>query len=436
MGALMVTDFKGRVLMVAYHYPPMRGSSGIQRTLKFSQYLPQHGWQPLVLSAHPRAYANSGDDQLAEIPPEAIVHRAFALDTSRHLSLRGRYLGWMALPDRWVSWCLGAIPAGLRLIRRHRPQVIWTTYPIASAKVIGLVLHRLTGLPWIADLRDPMTDVDYPSDPLTRRVYRWIEAQTIKHCTLAVCTTPGAIVTYTRRFPQIPPSRFALIENGYDEENFANAAALLKPAVPLTGRPFTLVHSGVIYPSERDPIPLFEALAALQAAGTVTAARLRIVLRATAHDDYLAGLIAKYGIGEIVSLAPHVAYRDALAEMLNADGLLVLQATNCNHQIPAKLYEYLRARRPILALTDAIGDTASALRQAGIDTIAPLDDQAGIQAGLLRFLRLAEAGQAPLASLDAIAANSRRARTAELARLLEQVTVTVPNALKGTSEAC
>ncbi|QGZ40566.1 glycosyl transferase family 4 [Pseudoduganella flava] len=423
-----------RVLVVAYHYPPMRGSSGIQRTLKFSQYLPQHGWQPLVLSAHPRAYANSGPDQLDEIPREAIVHRAFALDTSRHLSLRGRYVGWMALPDRWVSWCLGAIPAGLRMIRNYKPQVIWTTYPIASAKLIGLALHRLTGLPWIADLRDPMTDVDYPADPLTRRLYRWIEEQTIRHCTLAVCTTPGAIVTYTKRFPDIPVSRFALIENGYDEENFANAAALQKVATP---GPFTLIHSGIVYPSERDPGPFFEALADLKRDGSVTAERLRVVLRATAHDDFLRPLIERHGIADIVTLAPHIAYRDALAEMLGADGLLVLQATNCNHQIPAKLYEYLRARRPVLALTDATGDTAAALRHAGIDTIGPLDDKAGIKDALLRFLALAEAGHAPLASDEAVAANSRRARTAELARLLDQVTVTVPNAqVKGTSEAC
>ncbi|WP_229474667.1 glycosyltransferase [Pseudoduganella lurida] len=424
-----------RVLMVAYHYPPMRGSSGIQRTLKFSQYLPQHGWQPLVLSAHPRAYANSGADQLAEIPPEAVVHRAFALDTSRHLSLRGRYAGWLALPDRWVTWCLGAIPAGLRMIRRHRPQVLWTTYPIASANLVGLALHRLTGLPWIADLRDPMTDVDYPADPLTRRVYRWIEVQTLRHCTLAVCTTPGAIATYTRRFPGIPASRFALIENGYDEENFANAAGLRTPAAS-AGQPFTLVHSGIIYPSERDPVPLFAALATLKAAGSVTAARLRVVLRATAHDDYLRGLISQYGIGDIVGLAPHIAYREALAEMLATDGLLILQASNCNHQIPAKLYEYLRARRPVLALTDPAGDTAAALRHAGIDTIGPLDDSAGIASALLHFLALAEAGRAPLASDAAVAANSRRARTAELARLLDQVTAAVPATQTKGREAC
>eukprot|EP01034_Spumella_vulgaris_P042863 gene42863-53182_t len=201
----------------------MRGSSGIQRTLKFSQYLPQSGWGPVMLSAHPRAYANPGDDQMGDIPSSVPVTRAFALDTARHLAIGGRYAGFMALPDRWASWCLGAIPAGWRLIRRHRPAVIWSTYPIASAHLIGLVLRRLTGLPWVADLRDPMTDVSYPSAPRTRRVFQWIERKTIEHCTVAVCTTPGAIKTYETRFPSIPRERFRLIENAYDEENFADA---------------------------------------------------------------------------------------------------------------------------------------------------------------------------------------------------------------------
>ncbi|WP_426116173.1 glycosyltransferase [Massilia sp. PWRC2] len=410
-----------RVLMIAFHFPPLRGSSGIQRTLKFAQYLPQFGWQPLVLSAHPRAYAQSGDDQLRDIPADTVVQRAFALDTSRHLAYKGRYPGWLALPDRWVTWLLGAVPAGLGMIRRHRPQVIWSTYPIATAHLIGLALHRLTGIAWVADLRDPMTDEGYPSNPLTRRAYLWIERQTVYHCQRAVCTTPGAIATYHRRFPDIPAERFVLLENGFDEENFSQAeqAVAAQPATP--HQRFMLVHSGVIYPSERDPIPLFEALAQLKADGVIDADNFNMVLRATGHDAYLAELIGRCGIGDLVTLAPHVSYREALAEMLGAGGLLILQASNCNHQVPAKLYEYLRAQRPILALTDPIGDTATTLRKAGIDTIAPLDQKPAIIEALRRFLALAAAGQAPLASAQQVAANSRQARTGVLAALLDVV---------------
>ncbi len=107
--------------------------------------------------------------------------------------------------------------------------------------------------------------------------------------------------------------------------------------------------------------------------------------------------------------------------MLAADGLLILQASNCNNQIPAKLYEYLRARRPILALTDPAGNTAATLINAGVDTIAPLDSRDDIMRELLRFLTLAQGDMAPIASMEKVRATSRRARAGELADLLENV---------------
>ena len=406
-----------RALMIAYHYPPMRGSSGIQRTLKFTEYLPRSDWQPIVLSANPRAYRHTSDDQLGEIAENLVVHRSFALDTSRHLSFKGRYPGLLALPDRWISWWLSAVPAGLRLIRRYRPDVIWSSYPIATAHLIALTLHRLTGIPWVADQRDPMTDTDYPPDPRMRRAYHWLEDKILAHCASLVCTTPGAIKMYQGRYPQVASGRFCLIENGFDEENFAAA----RSARPAQERRFILLHSGVIYPSERDPSALFAALASLLAAGQIHQDNFQLVLRATGHDDYLRELIARHAIGPIVQLAPPLPYSAALSEMLAADGLLLLQASNCNQQIPAKLYEYLRAGRPILALTDPAGDTAATLRAAGIDTLAPLASQAHIVDALIDFMHRARLGTAPLANASTVASHSRAARTIQLANLFNQV---------------
>ena len=113
--------------------------------------------------------------------------------------------------------------------------------------------------------------------------------------------------------------------------------------------------------------------------------------------------------------------RQALAEMMNADGLLLFQASNCNHQIPAKIYEYLRARRPILALTDPEGDTAGVLRGAGCGTVVRLDAQEEIAAGMQGFLKDVREGRGDTASDAEIESHSRRARTAELARLLDEI---------------
>ena len=407
-----------RVLMIAYHYPPLRGGSGIQRTLAFTQYLPQSDWQPLVLSVSANAYVDK--DPVNNIPQNGI-HRSFALDASRHLAIRGRYPSWLAQPDRWVSWWLTAVPAGLRMIRRYKPDVIWSSYPIATAHLIAMTLHRLTGIPWIADQRDPMVDTDYPPDQRRRRIHAWIEQQAIQRSAMVVCTTPGAVDDLVKRFPQVNDGKIQLIENGYDEARFATAT--IGAALPTSaGAPFRLLHSGVIYPSERDPSQLFSALASLLAEGDISPASFRLVLRASGHDEYLLRLLLRYpGVEQLIELAPSLPYPAALAEMLGADGLLLLQASNCNGQIPAKLYEYLRAQRPLIALTDPNGDTAGALRSAGINTIGRLDSATDIATTLMRFLQLCRDRQAPLAPASVIASHSRAARTRTLAALLDRV---------------
>ena len=416
----MATD--KRLLMIAYHFPPVRVSSGIQRTLKFCAYLREYGWEPMVLSISPRAYEITSPDQMKEIPEGVVVERAFGLDTSRHLAIRGKYLHWMAQPDRWISWWPGAVWTGMKMIRRYRPAAIMSTFPIATAHRIGLSLQKRSGLPWVADFRDSMTEPGYPRDPLTWKIQRRLEEQAVRHCARAVFTTELTRQMYAERYPEIPDSRWAVIENGFDEENFRDAEARLSPA-PL-GEPdqITLVHSGVLYPKERDPRPFFAAVSALKKAGTIDARRLQIILRATGSDDFYRPMIAEQQIDDIIRLEPVVAYRDALQEMLRADGLLLFQGSVCNHQVPAKIYEYYRAGKPILALADPAGISAQMLRNVGVPDIADIADSGAIAATLAGMLDALRHGRRQGVAPEAAALNSRKARTAELAKLLNQLT--------------
>lgn len=411
------------ILMIAYHFPPVRISSGIQRTLKFVTYLLDHGWQAQVLTVDPKAYERISNDQMQEIPKQVQVKRAFSFDTARHLSINGRYLSWMALPDRWVSWCFGGVISGLGLIRAFHPKVIWSTYPIATAHIIGLVLHRITGLPWVADFRDSMTEDGYPVNPTQRKCYRWIERQTVKHCSRAVFTTPGAIRMYAERYPDIPSSRWALIPNGYDEENFTRAEAsdAYKQALKDKPEQIVLLHSGVLYPLERDPTQFFAAVLQLKQVGVIESGKIKIVLRATGHDELHLQAIAKFGLQDIVFIEQSVSYQAALIEMLTVDGLLVFQAANCNHQIPAKIYEYLRARRPILALTDPYGDTAQVMFDAGLESLAPLDDQQKISSALALFIDGIKNGHGMPKSEYNVSRYSRKSRTQLLADILNTI---------------
>ncbi|MDB5849160.1 MAG: glycosyltransferase [Rhodoferax sp.] len=405
--------------MIAYHFPPLAGSSGIQRTLRFVQHLPALGWQPIVLSADPRAYEQTSNDLMSDVPAGTVVNRAFALDTARHLNIKGRYLGWMARPDRWISWRFDAIRQGMQLIREHQPDVIWSTYPIATAHVIAQALHRKTGIPWVADFRDPMAQDGYPADPVTWRSYQRIEEEALTQASCSVFTTPGAARIYQERYPAAA-AKVRVLENGYDEESFSTGHAKEPaPSVQAPGRPLVLLHSGIVYPSERDPTQLFEALSRLKAKATLKNGDILIRFRASVHDDLLTALANQYGVSEFIETAPSVPYRQALAEMLAVDALLVMQASNCNAQIPAKIYEYLRAGRPIIGLTDPVGDTAGVLRAAGLNSIARLDSADEIEALLPAFLEAVRNGAATLPTAAAVRQASRKGRSEALVQLLD-----------------
>jgi len=405
------------VLMVAFHFPPQAGSSGVQRTLRFAQHLPRFGWQPLVLTAHPMAYTATRGDLLHDIPPGMVVERAIAFDCARHFSLFGRYPGALARPDRWASWRFDALRRADSLIETHRPRLIWSTYPISTAHLIAAQVARRHGLPWVADFRDPMAQTGYPADPKTWAQWAKIEHTALKDAAATVFVAPGARRFYEARYPTLDARRWQVIENGYDEDSFTPCEA----RAPLDDTRLTLLHSGLIYPSERDPRPLFEALATLPRDFTP---RFVLRLRACGDAAWANALIERYGVGHFVHTAPALEYREALREMQRADALVVMQAANCNDQIPAKVYEYLRADRPMLGLVDAAGDTAqwmARIHAPSAPMLANPADPAALAAALMRFVRSLAADTAPLPTPDAVAGASRLARSRALAQLFDRL---------------
>ena len=406
--------------MVAFHFPPQAGSSGVLRALKFCRYLPEAGWLPIVLTAHPRAYERVDDSQLGEVPPDVPVYRAFALNTRKHLVIRQRYFRWMALPDRWVSWCLGAIPTGVFVIFKKRVDVILTTYPIATAVLVGYILHQLTGKPWVADFRDSMTEDEYPREAPVRRVYRWIERKAVRHASLLLFTAASTVRMYLKRYPELRPGQCLVVPNGYDEVDFSHLDSL-KPETHQAGKRLRLLHTGLLYPEDRDPTAFFRALARLKQGGKVNQATVSIDLRAPGSQAYYAGMLRGMDIEDLVRLLPPIPYREALREGAEADGLLLFQGASCNHQIPAKAYEYLRLGKPILALTDHAGDTATLLRETGGATTVDLGDEQAIYAALPAFLSSLWRGDHPLPNPQVVQRYSRRSQAFQVAQLLSRL---------------
>jgi glycosyltransferase involved in cell wall biosynthesis len=422
----MTQAFDKRVLIIAYHYPPCSVSSGIQRTLSFTRHLPRFGWQPIVLTVNEAAYEKTNTSQMENIPAEAVVHRTMALDTARHLAIGGRYWSKLTIPDRWRTWWLSAIPAGLSLIKKHRINAIWSTYPITTAHNIGATLSQLSGLPWIADFRDPMveyvarTGETYPKDPRLRAARLNTEAKAAKRASKLVFCTESAKRIVAERYV-IPESsdRLAVITNGFDEEIFS----AVKTAPPASGkRRMVLLHSGTIYPgTDRDPSALLQAIKSLADQGLVTENNFELRMRNPSAESYLHDLITGMGLQSLVSVLPAISYHEALSEMMLADGLVILQGFTSNPAVPAKLYEYLRAGRPILGLVDQDGETAATLRATGIKTVADIADSNAISAQLVNWLKSMENNTWTPPEQSAIAQYSRLHLTQQLAQLLADV---------------
>jgi len=424
----MASGVTKRVLLIAFHFPPLNSSSGLQRPLSLARYLPARGWQPAVLTASVGAYESTEPASVAALPADLVIVRSMALDAARHLALRGWYPDWLGIPDRWATWLLSAVPAGLRLIRRFRPGVIWSTYPLSTTHLIGLALHRLSGLHWVADFRDPMVEhlngEWFPGDARLRRARLRIEKLVARHAAAVTFCTDSARQIYLERHPERKEGQLAVvIANGFDPEPFevveAESLARQFPEVPR--RRLTLVHSGTLYPGpDRDPGAFLAAVRGLRSRGALPD-NLRIVLRATGYDHTYRPLIERLALTDIVELAPPVSYRVALREMLDADGLLLFQGHTSNPAIPAKVYEYLRARRPILALVDAAGETATLLRRAGVGRLLPIDDVARIELGLGSFLPNLRSGTEPVLTRAAADLYSRLHRVDEFATLFSRL---------------
>lgn len=408
------------VLMIAFHFPPAAMSSGHLRTLAFARYLPDSGWDPIVLSARALAYPQTAPIRPDTIPDGCVVRRTFALDAKRHFAIAGKYPGFLALPDRWSSWWPAAVLQGMHLIRRHRVQAIWSTYPIMTAHCVAHSLHCITGLPWIADFRDPVASSEGLTDRRSAVSRQHWESKALRVASRSVFTTPGTLHDYAERFPALYAARrLAVIENGYDERAFTD---LPTPAPRQPGHPLVLVHSGLLYPRGRNPVPFLTALAELRNSRAIDPDGVRVILRASRLEKEYAREIQRLGLEKMVFLPPPVSYRDALIEQAAADALLLFQGSEFDRQIPAKLYEYLRIGRPIFALVGDQGDTANVLRNTGGAELAPIDNVDGITDKLGAFIRALRDGRAPVAGPAVVKRYARDNGAMLLAEQLEQIT--------------
>ena len=415
-----------KLLLVTLYFPPA-GGGGVQRPLKFASHLPALGIETHVLAPDDPKWVHEDAD--LPLPTQAWIHRARYLGPrSRRLAdeLHGRSGLDLALrrassvgrrlllPDENVTWNATAIPKAISIVRREGIDVVLTTSPPGSVHLIGAAVQKATGAKWVADLRDsivlhPHRSVEGTGARAKQKARAGI-ARLVAHQADAIVAASEAIAAETRATE--PRGRVVTIANGSDFDDFAGLDYVRRDR-------FRVTHAGSFF-GKRDPKPFLRALAE----SGLEDVTVRFV------GDFRPGdreFVDSLGLGDRVELIEYVPRRESLRLQRDSDALLLLipEADGRGRGIlSGKVFEYLAAERPVLAVVPPDGAAAKLVREAGAGLVAGPDDVPGIRDALLELhARWRDGGLegTPLSPQwrDKL---SRASRVEELAELLESLT--------------
>ncbi len=382
-----------KVLIVVHDYPPIL-SAGAERILKFAQYLPAYGFEPLILTTG--RYGGQADDAANQVYRAAdLIHALFSglrrrqtagvaqevqfrVATLGNQSLLGRLRDQLLLPDTKLGWLLPAVRLGSRLIAQQRPTLIFSTSPPETAHLVARQLAQRHRLPWVADLRDGW--LFEPPNPAVRRA-AWrrgleqrLEASVVT-AAQAVTTATSPIADDLRARYPAAAKRIHVITNGFDATEFAG----LRRQRPADGV-FRLVYTGALSSSRQGTSAeaFFAGLA--QFVQEQPAIPLQVIVIGDVSPAEQAAA-ARHDLTGVVEFQPAVPRRDAHQAQLDADALLLITAPGQRSVATLKLFDYIGAGVPILAL--AVDNAAASIVEQyslGI-TVAP-DDPAAITRAL------------------------------------------------------
>ena len=407
-----------KVLLVTMYFPPA-GGGGVQRPLKTATHLPALGIETHVLAPDDPKWLHRDDELRA--PTQAFVHRARYLGPRARLpaeelhGLEGpeRMLAQarlayrrVLLPDASVTWLPTAVPAAVRLVRREGIDAVITTSPPVSMNLIGAAVKRLTGIPWVADLRDAIL---WNADRRFDRTAVQAKEKALERVVRLVARKADAVVAVSdevRRFD--PAGQVRVIPNGCDFDDFAGLDYR-------SGERFRITHAGSFF-GKRNPRPFLSALASSGLEDVV--ARFAGGLR-QADEEWAAGL----GLGDRLELLPYVSHHRALELQRDSEANLLLlpDAAGRGAVVPSgKIFEYLAAERPILAAVPPDGAAAKLVRETGAGIVVAPEDEKGIREALIGLHARWQAGQLSNGYLSPEQRRglSREARIEELAELL------------------
>ena len=409
--------------MLAFHFPPS-GGGGVQRTLKHVKYLHEAGIDATVITAAD-AFPIRDETLVAEVPTSTNVVRTGVLRSptaEEGVAAMLRLAGLQPAPETnilWpdvrAGWLVPAVSEGLRAIAAESPDVIYSTHPPATAHLAALVLHRITGIHWVADFRDAWT-----RDPLFAS-YGASDAKFVaaRNSLEGTITSEARFVTVADESMDLQglpvnAARRVPIGNGVDPADFAGQ---INRSLPADRSRLRLSHVGTLH-HVRDGASLFEALRLGLDSGRLNEGKLevRLVGWATPAVDLPNDLP--------ITATGYVDHAEAIAEMSGASALLFYEEPE-RKAVTGKIYEYLATGVPILCVASPDNLGARLVRELEAGVCVDVRDHAAIADKIAELQSAWVDGQLRIRSsvrAEALRRFSRRDRALELAALLRRAT--------------
>lgn len=392
-----------KVLIIAYYFPPM-GMGGVQRVAKFVKYLPQFGWQPVVLTVKDVEYLWHDSSLMEDIPEEVRVKRSGSLDPLRILFLikkifkaknkksdrrsefyterKSRFLSWFLFPDNKIGWLPWALAKGFFLCRRERIDLIFSTSPPLTSHLLGYLLKLFTGTRWVSDYRD-LWGGGYQHEHLPTPLHGWLKNRLqrtfLKKADGVVSV--NRLLSQRLKEKQTRLVKSVTIPSGFDPEDF-EIAKKTQPDF------LSIVYAGTFSP-DHNPQPFFVALSDLLRENLIPKNRVKFFHIGVSAGISVEALVARYDLGDVVEKKGYLPHREAVKFMSGAHLFLLAITPRQKGEvvITGKVFEYMAARRPILAVVPPGGAAAKIVNQLKAGKVVPPDSITEIKEALFHFYK-------------------------------------------------
>lgn len=437
--------FMKRVLIISYYWPPT-GGSGVQRWVKFAKYLPSEGWQPVIYTPENPEQLAIDESLAAEIPEEAEVIKTKIVEPYqlyKNLLLKSGYSreatevnpvnaqnkstlqkiamwirGNLFRPDPRCLWIRPSVKFLKKYMKEHPVDLIVSTGPPQSMHLIGLKLSRETGLPWIADFRDPWTKIFYfkhlSMSKCTKRWHTKMEKKVLDEASTIVAVSP----LVQQEFQAITQTPVELITNGFDECDFTEKDN--KEAHGGKNKDFTITHTG-LFAADGNPTKLWEVLKEKADTDASFSKALKIKLVGKTDESILTS-IKEVGLESAVVNMGYQPHNIAVQEQKMASLLILPLRKEPEYKsvLPGKLFEYLASWRPVLGIGQTDGAMSMILNATKTGIVLDWDDKKSIRRYLDLCWEKHQEGGLKVEDAD-ISLFARANLTKKMARLFDKV---------------